>query len=141
MHSFYSFIAVGCPVCRATYCLKPLPDPFFSDLLQTNKTIEDLKAIDADIEKLRRQIEDRDLVINRLREESRTKDEQLQMIIMNRKVKKTNRRNRMGFRLVCMCLIRKLRFCRELMKMWESCAPVLMRLRYLQARMARRPYL
>lgn len=91
---------------------------FFFDL-QTNRTIEDLKAIDADIEKLRRQIEDRDMVINRLREETRTKDEQLQMMIMNRKhqVKKINRKSRVVF--LGFGPNQEITFFpRELMKMW-----------------------
>lgn len=47
-----------------------------------NKTIEDLKAIDEDIEKLRKQIEERDKIIIALREAAEAKDKKIENLTL-----------------------------------------------------------
>ncbi|KAK6635388.1 hypothetical protein RUM44_000639 [Polyplax serrata] len=47
------------------------------DVQESNQTLEDLKAIDEDIEKLRKQIEERDKIISALREAAEAKDKKL----------------------------------------------------------------
>lgn len=52
--------------------------------------MEDLKAIDEDIEKLRKQIEERDKIISALREAAEEKDKKLEDLIMEYTKMKNN---------------------------------------------------
>jgi len=57
-------------------------------LFQTNRTIEDLKAIDEDLDRLRKQIEERDCLITRLQLETKSKDQQIEYLTTRHRVSK-----------------------------------------------------